>query len=127
MGALVCTVGQLAGWQMFTAPEIDGFCEMVLVGVTGDRPDPDGTVRALVTKMAADRPEAPALSPVLPLAMAAAAIETMLAGPEARAAAAAVWRAAALIAAEVLALQAEAPDHPPRLARLAARWPAVLA
>lgn len=106
---------------MLTAREIDEACEFVLHRVLGAAPTGRDAARALVAELAHRFPDAPALSPVLPLAMAAAAVEGMLAGDAARETAATIWRDCALIAAEVLALQFEAPGAPPRLAALAAR------
>jgi hypothetical protein len=110
-----------AGFGVFTAREIDEACEFVLHRVAGAAPTRDDAAHALVAHLARHHPDAPALSPVLPLAMAAAALEGMLDGEAARRAAAAIWRDCALIATEVLALQAESPQVPPRLAALAAR------
>lgn len=80
--------------------------------------------------MAGRAPGAPALALILPLSMAAAAVEAMLADHTMRARAIDCWRLAALIAAEVLAMQAERPDHAsPDLAALRDRLrvdPAIL-
>lgn len=93
---------------MFTTREIDDLCEFVLRSVARAGTTAEGAARALVARIASSDPDAPALGPVLPLAMAAAALETMLDDESDRRAAATLWRAAALIAAEVLALQVQA-------------------
>lgn len=111
----------MRGSGLLTAQEIDEACEFVLHRVLGAAPAGIGVALLLVADLARRFPDAPALSPVLPLAMAAAAVEGMLAGDRARETAAAIWRDCALIAAEVLALQAEAPGVPPPLSALAAR------
>ena len=93
---------------MFTDREIDDLCEFVLNSATRAGATAQGAAQALVGRIASSHPGAPALGPVLPLAMAAAALETMLDDESDRAAAVTLWRAAALIAAEVLALQVRA-------------------
>jgi hypothetical protein len=114
-----------ARFGVFTTREIDAACEFVLARIEAGAAEPGASgsdaVRALVEQMADHQPDASALSPVLPLALAAAALDEMLDGPAAQTAARALWRGAALLAAEVLALQAQTPDAPPRLAALAAR------
>ena len=111
---------------MIGAQEIDDWVEFVLAGMLAQ----DGTVetvsRAMVDGMAARHPDAPALTAVLPLSMAAAAIEGMLAEPQMQGLAERTWRVAALMATEVLALQAQsqvqsAAGLPPDLAALKAR------
>lgn len=114
------------GKRVLSGHEIDGMCAFVLERLASDAAGPAeaaAVARDLVAHLAATRPEAPALSPVLPLSMAAAALEAMLAGPAARRAAEEAWRMAALIGAEVLALQAEAGQGapPPAIAALKAR------
>lgn len=101
-------------------------CAFILERLAAEAAGPaqvTAVTRELIAHLAQTRPEAPALSPVLPLSMAAAAMETMLAGPAARRVAEEAWRMAALIAAEVLALQAEAEQGapPPAIAALQAR------
>lgn len=106
---------------MLSARDIDEACESILQRVVGAEAMPPDLAAALVADLARRFPQAPALSPVLPLAMAASALEAMIEGVPARLAAAALWRDCALVAAEVLALQAEHPDEAPSLATLAAR------
>lgn len=105
---------------MLTAREIDELCAFVLDRLAQPAGDPARAAQDLIDHLARLRPDAPALCPVLPLAMAAAALEGMLEGPEPRRAAQGAWRMAALIAAEVLALQAEG-DASPSVATLQAR------
>jgi hypothetical protein len=111
---------------VFTAREIDDLCEFLLQRATGTVTDAEGAVAALVARIARSHPQAPALGPVLPLALAAAALETMLDDAADRRAAAAFWRAAAMIGAEVLGLQMQtgtgaAPTVRDLALRLAAR------
>lgn len=84
--------------------------------------DPVRVAHELIAHLADRWPQAPALSPVLPLAMAASALEAMLDGDEARGAARGAWRMAALVGAEVLALQAETGNQAPTVAALRARF-----
>jgi hypothetical protein len=110
---------------VFTAREIDDLCELVLAQLLADGATAPAAAHDLVAHLAAHRPDTPALAPVLPLSMAAASLEGMLAGPEARARADGAWRMAAMIGAEVLALQAEAGGaSAPRIGALFARMQA---
>jgi hypothetical protein len=98
---------------VLTTREIDELCEFVLARLLADGASPDATAWSLVAHLALTHPGADALTPVLPLSMAAASLQEMLAGPEAGAQAQGVWRMAALIGAEVLALQAGMRREPP--------------
>jgi len=112
------------------ARDIDGWSEFVLTRLLAEGASAGQTVHDLIERMASLAPGAPALAPILPLSMAAAAVEAMLADRTMRARAIDCWRLAALIAAEVLAMQAERPDHAsPDLAALRNRLradPAIL-
>jgi hypothetical protein len=104
---------------VITAQEIDELCERVLAQLLAEGASAPGAARDLIAHLAQSRPDSPALTPVLPLSMAAVSIEGMLAGPEARARADSAWRMAALIGAEVLALQAEGDNQvAPRIGAL---------
>jgi hypothetical protein len=111
-------VGDLASYQVqtgcavFTTREIDDLCEFILRRATETGADADSAVAALVARIARTHPQAPALGPVLPLAMAATALEAMIEDAADRHTAAARWRAAALIAAEVLGLQVQTGGAP---------------
>lgn len=113
------------GFGVISALDIDGLCESVLRQVTGPQATTGSAAVAagLVAELARRHPQAPALTAVLPLALAAAALDEMLGGEADRRAARDLWRAAALVAAEVLALQTEAAPEapPPAAAALAAR------
>ena len=98
---------------MLEARDIDNWSEFVLTRLLAEGGSACATVLDLVARMADQAPRAPALAPILPLSMAAAAVEAMLADRVARARVADTWRLAALIGAEVLAMQSERPDRPP--------------
>ena len=97
----------MCGDGVLTAQEIDDLCAFALERLTGRGADPHRAMADLVAHLARTRPEAPALSPILPLALAASALESVLNGDESRQAAQGTWRIAALLAAEVLAIQAD--------------------
>jgi hypothetical protein len=97
---------------VLTAREIDELCEFVLARLLARDASALATARSLVAHLARVHPGVDALTPVLPLSMAATALQDMLSGPEARAQADGAWRMAALIGAEVLALQAGALPGP---------------
>lgn len=109
------------GFGVLSAHEIDDLCDFVLQRLAGRDADPERTAHDLLAHLAASHPDAPALSPVLPLAMSAATLEEMLNGPETQRAAAGAWRMAALLGAEVLAMQSQTPGHPATVAGLWAR------
>lgn len=92
---------------MLTTGDIDELCEFVLSRLMAEGGSAEAVAEALVARLAVAHPEIDALTPILPLSLAAVALDEMLAGTEARAQADGAWRMAALIGAEVLALQAE--------------------
>lgn len=110
------------GIRVLSAQDIDDVCAFALERLAAPAADPVRVAQDLVAHLAAGWPQAPALTPVLPLAMAASALEGMLDGDEARHAAQGAWRMAALIGAEVLALQSETENQAPTVAALHARF-----
>lgn len=111
---------------MLSAQEIDRWSEFVLDRVAGQGLPATDVAQVLVAAMAAERPAAPALGAVLPLTLAAAGIETLLGGNDAWRASAELWRAAAMLAAEVLAIEAGRGAGPGRAAPTMAELRALL-
>lgn len=104
---------------MLDAQSLDSLTETVVARLLVDRLPAPRVARDLASTLARTRPDLPALLLSLPFSLAAAAIDEMLgAGAEARSAAQAAWRTAALIAADALMLRGQGADTLADLCRL---------
>jgi len=110
--------------------EIDVLVEFVVERILAPETSSQRVVRDLVMRMAQDFPQAPALTPVLVLSIAANGLDETLADTTGRPSPAFnLWRMAALVANDVMAMQNNEPDvHLPgqsagaSVADLAAYW-----
>jgi len=102
--------------------QLDAMTEAVVQRVLIDGSGARAVAVGLAAELAATRPDLPALALALPFSLAAGGLEEMLgAAEDACAAAHRAWRMAALIGAEVLALQAVL-GRAPTMADLAAHF-----
>ncbi|MCC0075032.1 MAG: hypothetical protein H6898_00410 [Rhodobacter sp.] len=93
---------------MWDAEQIDALTEAVVQSLLVDGLSAHALAPRIAEQIAASRPSLPGLSVALPFTLAAGAIDEMLgASPQACAAAREAWRAAALIGADALGLQAQ--------------------
>lgn len=93
---------------MWDERQIDALTEAVVQALLVDGAAAHALAPRIAARIAAADPRLPALSVALPFTLAAGALDEMLgASPQACAAARDAWRAAALIGAEALGLQAQ--------------------
>ncbi|GAB4261705.1 MAG: hypothetical protein Kow0013_06460 [Pararhodobacter sp.] len=107
---------------MWSAEQIDALTELVVQRLLVDGVPARRIAPEVAARLSAQTPGLPALCVSMPIMLAASAIEEMLgAGAQAKDIAQDAWRTAALIGAEVLALQSTGSPLP-TVADLLAAW-----